>query len=800
MPVQFAPPFSPWQLASIFAALLIVAGALAQHLGKPVVAARRWTFLAPKLLAIAAVVLILLNPVRVRVIDDRADAAKAIVLVDASQSMTLPDKIGARWDRARQFEEDLAETVDRQASAKLARYHFGDRLRQVPASDQPAAPSMVSPQDRASKLGAALTSLAAQLTHRPAGMVVISDGRVDDAPLVGAAAQTFARLGVPVDVHAVGDAASQRDLAIHSVTLPSQVRKRAQVPVEVLLHSFGCAGRAAQVRIYELDEAGDRSRELARTEVTLVDGTTTARLTFEAGLRGQRLLVDVPELDGELSSRNNEFAAELAVDRTKIRVLHLTAKLSNPPRRPSDLQSRTNPVIHTYLQRAVNGDDDSNCVVGIPSGDGLSLLDAELFTLDTRARLFTYDAVILDDIPRAAFSDELLSWLDEFVSKRGGGVCMIGGPNSFRSGNWQGTPLESLLPVRFGGATEGWRNSEVRLRATQSHPIWRLASDEPLNVAALTRVPPFPGMHGLGAVKPGAAVLAALEGDADTPLIVAQTYGRGRTLAMAPSLGENWPRRDADAWEVAGESGYDRFWRNIVFWLTEPSTIGRRKLTFTSDKQLYRPGEELTLTAEAFTPDGERTTRYRIVAAVEPRSDLSDVHVVDSPFLSTSTEGSESAPEFVPWGEELSFQPDVAEGVYRLRLRLADAASLESQTALRLLSLRIEATLYDGSGDSADNPGIFLDSAAADVQVANELPELQHPLPNHQLLQQLAQATGGRVTQSAEELAEIWRTRPLSQRRPATEQVPLWDAPWLLIALMTIVIGEWACRRRFGYI
>lgn len=804
MSIQFVPFFSPWQLAAIFAALLFAAGVLARLMGKPVIPSRRWRFLVPKLLAIAVVGMILLNPVRVRTVDDQSETAKAIVLVDASQSMTLPDRVGARWDRALRFESELSELADRHATAKIARYRFGDRLRQLSATDDksqaPADKSSIAthPQDRASKLGAALTSLAGQLTHRPAGIVVISDGRADDPPLVDAAAQSLARLGLPVDVLAVGDPASQRDVAIHSVTLPNQVRKRAQVPVEVSLQSFGCAGRAAEVRIYELDDAGDRLRELARTDVTLEDGSTTARLIFEAGLRGLRLLVTVPELEGELSATNNEFAAELAVDRTKIRVLQLTTRLSNPPRRASDMQSRTNPVIHTYLQRAVNGDEDAHCVVGVPSGDGLSLLDAELFTLDTRARLFTYDAVILDDISRASFSDELLTWLDEFVSKRGGGVCMIGGPNSFRSGNWHGTPMESLLPVQFSDAPDGWRTSEVRLRATQTHPIWRFAPEAPLNEAVLARLPPFAGMHQLGAVKPGATVLAAADSAAAEPLVVAQSYGRGRTMAIAPALGERWPRAAADAWEVAGESAYDQLWRNIAYWLTEPSTIGRRKLSVAADKQLYRPGEELTLTAEAFTPEGERTTRYRILAAVEPRSELSEVHELDSPFLMTSTEESTSVPECIPWGQELPLQADDVEGVYRLRLRFAGAGLLEAQSALKLLSLRIEATLYDRSGDASGNPGIFLDSAAADVQVANELPELQNPLPNHLLLEELAQATGGRVVQSAEAMAETWRNRSVSRASPTTEQIPLWDAPWLLIALLAVVVSEWALRRRSG--
>lgn len=806
MNLQFAPPFSTWQLAAILAGLLVIALLTTRALGKPVVGARRWSFFAFKLLVIGAVVLILLNPVRVRTVDDLPELAEAIVLVDASQSMALPEKQETRWDVALRHERDLSAYVQRQAMARIAPYRFGDRLRSLPTPEQrPGQTTTMSrqtakPLDKASQLGGALHSLADQLTQRPAAIVVISDGRADDTEQVRAAARTLARLGQPVDVLPVGNSDSQCDVAIHSVILPGQVRKRAEVPVEVLLHSFGCAGRVAEVRIYELDGTGERARELARAEVTLQDGPTTVRLAFAAGMRNQKLLVAVPELEGELSSTNNEFSAELVIDRTKLRVLHLTSRPGNLTPRPRDLRSRAGAQVNSYVQRAMLSDEDAQCVVGIPSGGGLSLLDTELFTLDTRSRLFTYDVILFDGIPRSSFSDELLGWLDEFVSKRGGGVCMIGGPNSFASGGWRGSSLEDLLPIRLDGPGNGWRDSQVRLRISQAHPIWRFAAEVRLNESALERMPVFPGTYLFGDLKPGAQVLATADSEMSPPLFVAQTYGRGRTLAIAPALTDSWARSGADAWEISGESGYDQLWRNVVYWLAEPSTIGRRKLGLSTSKQLYAPGEALTLTAEAFTPEGERTTRYRVLATIEPRTDLAEVHEVDSPFVLDSSTEDEGKAALIPWGEELPLLADEAEGIYRLRLRLAEAARLEAQSALKLLNLRIEATLYDGSSDSTANPGIFLDSAATDVQVLNELPELQNPLPNHSLLEELARDTGGRAAHSVDELAANWRERPNTRRPPTTEQIPLWNSGWLLVALLAMVGTEWVGRRRCGYL
>ena len=42
----------------------------------------------------------------------------------------------------------------------------------------------------------------------------------------------------------------------------------------------------------------------------------------------------------------------------------------------------------------------------------------------------------------ASFSPEQLRMIADFVSKRGGGLLMLGGRRSFAEGGWSGTPLD----------------------------------------------------------------------------------------------------------------------------------------------------------------------------------------------------------------------------------------------------------------------------------------------------------------------------------------------------------------------
>ena len=69
----------------------------------------------------------------------------------------------------------------------------------------------------------------------------------------------------------------------------------------------------------------------------------------------------------------------------------------------------------------------------------------------TREELFAYRAIILGSVEAASFSPDQLRMLADFVSKRGGGLLMLGGRRSFAEGGWAGTPVGEVLPVSSTG-------------------------------------------------------------------------------------------------------------------------------------------------------------------------------------------------------------------------------------------------------------------------------------------------------------------------------------------------------------
>lgn len=60
-----------------------------------------------------------------------------------------------------------------------------------------------------------------------------------------------------------------------------------------------------------------------------------------------------------------------------------------------------------------------------------------------------FDLIALQNVPADGLNEGVPLALAEYVTQQGGGLVMIGGPDSFGAGGWRGTPVEPILPVRL---------------------------------------------------------------------------------------------------------------------------------------------------------------------------------------------------------------------------------------------------------------------------------------------------------------------------------------------------------------
>ncbi|MDR3636298.1 MAG: glutamine amidotransferase [Isosphaeraceae bacterium] len=356
-----------------------------------------------------------------------------------------------------------------------------------------------------------------------------------------------------------------------------------------------------------------------------------------------------------------------------------------------------------------------------------------------------------------------------------------------------------MLPVDLLNDGRDWSDALTSLQPVAGrslHPIWHISTDESQNRALLKTLPDFRGHNRLGRPKSGADVLAEASSSGATdgpfPGIAVQPYGRGRSMAMSTAITRRWASDFTQSWGGADARYYKKFWRNVIYWLTENSSIGRRRLLAETDKRLYRPGEPIVIQARTFDENAAPTLDYRVAVSIEPRS-AGDVTSDDSPLRravsgSPPSEGEAHSP-MLPWGEEFDLTRNAAEKSYAALLPIIDAKSVPAGVALTQ-GLRIELTAYENNTQ--------VDSTALEVQVLDDPSEQQNPLPDHDLLRRVADRSSGKVLKGAGDLASMIAALPHVVGPTEVKRAPVWSRWWLLALLLVLLTTEWVWRRRLG--
>jgi uncharacterized membrane protein len=792
---------SGWVVLPLLATGLLILWWARRRGGPPVARSRHWSLWVFRGCVLAALVAIGLNPVHVSVTPGSVHRPEVHVLLDASQSMLLGSP-ESRWQEGTALLRDALNRQQGHADVRV--YRFGQRLVSVDLDAFRAASELPRPDDADTQLAAAFRQLAGRLGREaPAGVVVVSDGRVRDPEKVDEMASLWRRLHVPVHVVPLGRAAEGGDAAIVAAVAPAKARKQAHVEVDVFLRSFGFAGQRVELQLQALDETGTVRRTLTTLPVTLKDGVQPVTVAFRTEPDLKRMRLHLPPLPGDLAPANNDFPLEIEIDRTKIRVLLLEGSFETGLFRPAKVVAEPgedSDAAYAPFRDALLADPDIQCTVYLvpPGGsEPQRVLTKETAHLgkafpQTKAELLAYDAIVLSNVPRSALSDEILGWVDEWIGKRGGGLLVAGGPRSFGAGGWTGTAVERMLPVEFLGSVD-WDLAPAVLEPTGAdlHPVWRLFDDERATRAALHTLPESLGRNNWVRVKPQSGTLLGAQkagtGTGTPPLLAVGAYGRGRTAALATPLSASWSPRFTRQWGEQDNRHFAKFARNLTYWLTEPSAIGRRRLVANTDKRFYRPGETVAIAAHTYDESANRTGRYRVVAMLEPRQfDGADLPPCPVKWPVGRPRAPGESGTLAGWGEEIELLLDPQTKDHSLALPLVEALANGSAGQ----AFKLELTAYEGQTQ--------IDSGSVDVQVLSDPHEQQNPLPNREFLAALARGTGGREIADAKALADTLTELPVPEGPSMVRHTPLWSRAWALGGLLALLAAEWFWRRWLG--
>lgn len=665
------------------------------------------------------------------------------VLIDDSRSMAIADREG---QTRTQFVQDAFGQPTSPLLEALSKKFVLRFFRFSTSVDRMKSPDELKYAGAATRLGPALERARDDLAGLPlAGLVMVTDGAdTSDTTLDESLASLKAR-SIPVFPIGVGQDRFARDIQVTRVETPRSTLKGTSLAVDVVISHTGFAGAKVPLTVE------DEGRIVTSQEVTLPSSgdSTTVRVSFTANEEGPRLFrFHVPVQPDEQVAQNNAREALVEVSNRREKVLYLEGE----PRFEAK-----------FIRRAV--EDDKNLQVVIlqrTAEDKYLRLDVgspdELVGgfPKTRDELFAYRAVILGSVEAASFSPDQLRMLADFVSKRGGGLLMLGGRRAFAEGGWAGTPVAEVLPVEIEPPSRGGDPyfslvSVKPTRAGSTYPVTQLPLvDKKASGSRWDDLPSVSTVNPVRAVKPGATVLlTGADAQKKEQVVLAfQRYGRGKALALP--IQDSWIWK-MDAAIAVTDMTHATFWRRLVRWLVDgvPDPV---QITTTSDR--VEPGEPMKLTAEVVDAAFVEVNDAKVVARVtSPSGQITEV-----PMEWSVSRDGEYKGTFVP--EE--------PGLYEVK-----ATAARPQTELGAGTLHVRAS----AGDSE-----YFDAAMRST-----------------LLRRVAEETGGRFFTPSDVASLPEAINHSGRGVTVVEERDLWDMPIVLMLLLGLVGTEWGYRRMRGF-
>ncbi len=378
------------------------------------------------LLRTAVVTLIVLALAEVQTVR-RNDKLTTLFLVDASQS------IPRDWQGpALQYVTEASKKRRKDDLAGVIVFGKGPRVEAPPAPTEVNLLGIESTIDpEYSDIGGAIKLALATFPEDTARrLVVLSDGNENRGNAVEQALAAKA-LGVQVDVLPI-EYFYDREVLVEKVSLPPDVKKGETVNINVVIRAS--EPTRGTLQIFQKSE-NYRSPAAGNEKPVAVE--------LERG-------INVRTLKQQITEPNfYTFTAEFIPDRSSgdRRAINNVAEGFTHARGTAQVLLIEGTLgEHGELVRALRekGLEVTTRVAPRISGGGSAGGDALPSDL---AGLQPYDTVILGNVPKDSFTEAQQRLLETNVHDMGGGLVMLGGPDSFGAGGWMNSPVEKALPV-----------------------------------------------------------------------------------------------------------------------------------------------------------------------------------------------------------------------------------------------------------------------------------------------------------------------------------------------------------------
>jgi uncharacterized membrane protein len=307
--------------------------------------------------------------------------------------------------------EDQIAVVDVAEAASIARLAGSDRKLPQRAEGLMGSGSRLS--------AGVQMAMAIAPPETACRILLVSDGNETQGDL-REAARVAAANGIPVDVLPLRYD-HEHEVVFERLVVPPYARSGQTIPLRLVLRSSGAARGTLTLSLNGKPVDLDPTSPAIGVRAELKKGTNVRSLSLPMGPRGVHEFEAQFVPDGEMSDgiHQNNRAAAVSFVAGPGRVLVVDS---------GGLESR--PLLDALAAAEMHAE---HCL-------------ADDFPQNI-ARLLDTDAVVLVNTPNTHFSYAQQEMLVRYVQELGGGLMMIGGPDSFGAGGWIGSPIAEVLPV-----------------------------------------------------------------------------------------------------------------------------------------------------------------------------------------------------------------------------------------------------------------------------------------------------------------------------------------------------------------
>lgn len=705
-----------------------------------------WRFILPiNRFLILILVAVLINGPVVESTRQNRTPDQIIIMLDKSGSMETADVEESESTRITRHDrmmdllgtiEDELEEMNDQRTIRWFGFH-GHAYEKSPQGNR-TTPLFNETPGRNTRVGYSINQTLSMSSGIPTSSIILfSDGRSH-----GNTDQQFISQirssGVPIIAIPIGSSDASGDVGINQIVSPRIAFTDDRVPIQVFVNRRGSMKGGFDLVLRDRTD----DRELDRVHVDSGDEEdiekTLLGIPDEEGAATWRVTI---EPDGEdLVIDNNSMDVDINLLEEPLRVLYV----EGVPRWE-----------YRYLKNLLLREDSIESSIMLLSADRSFAQEGDrpISRLPVTSEEFEdFDVIIIGDVPAGVMSPDQHHLLQEAVASGGTGVLWIGGEESTPS-TWGDSKSSNLLPftepfdlpaigspIQIRPTDEANRIGVLQLNEDDSTGWPEVLTDES---TAWSKIQWSQWIQS-DRLKPTSSVLAETvrftDGDEPVPVVIDSRFGLGRSIYVATD--EIW------RWRYGrGERLGEQFWIQLIRLLGRSSLSGNESIAELTPSRRQVPAGQIV----------------RLKLKIVDESLLSDLK--DSVIVTVDDSDGRQVSETI-------LQRD-----------------------------RSDMDSWNGSWITTE-PGEFefhIDTNEIDVttsiRVEDASREYRNPEVDHESLAQLTRITNGHLV----EPDDIDRIFDLIPDRSVTEidiqRTTLWDAPFIFMLAMILLIAEWFGRR-----